>query len=193
MGILLADSFEHAIDLPSADERSLHVVDVATRFTIDHTAHLHGVAFWFDVAFDGSSETVWLSTAPTEPLTHWYQVRCVLRRPLLVHAGGACDVRVRMVANARQSYDVDLQVTYDGQTQRNSLDLKNPFFRYTGTPVHAPPGFCTGPTAPSEQVHAANAAYWAQQQPAQFDSNPLLMATAMLASPPVIGGVELMQ
>merc|ERR1719347_2071005 len=26
------------------------------------------------VHFLGSTQTVWLSTAPTEPLTHWYQV-----------------------------------------------------------------------------------------------------------------------
>jgi hypothetical protein len=36
---------------------------------------VHGLAFWFDVAFIGANATVWLSTAPTQPLTHWYQVR----------------------------------------------------------------------------------------------------------------------
>ena len=35
---------------------------------------VHGLAFWFDVAFIGTNATVWLSTAPTQPLTHWYQV-----------------------------------------------------------------------------------------------------------------------
>ncbi len=35
---------------------------------------VHGLAFWFDVAFIGANATVWLSTAPTQPLTHWYQV-----------------------------------------------------------------------------------------------------------------------
>ena len=45
---------------------------------------VHGLAFWFDVAFIGSGATVWLSTAPTEALTHWYQVRCLLQNPVLV-------------------------------------------------------------------------------------------------------------
>ena len=36
---------------------------------------------------------------------------------------------------------------------RNTLDLKNPYFRYTGQPVIPPPG--TNVTSPSE-------AYWSQ-------------------------------
>ncbi len=116
VGILLARAYEHAIDLRTANEQSLHNIVMDTHFTLDHTAHVHGLAFWFDVAFDGSrwaraggacahtclrSESVWLSTSPTEPLTHWYQVRCVLRRPLLVHRNGTCHARVKMVANQR--------------------------------------------------------------------------------------------
>jgi hypothetical protein len=31
--------------------------------------------------------SIWLSTAPTEPLTHWYQVRCLLQHPLIVKEG----------------------------------------------------------------------------------------------------------
>lgn len=35
------------------------------------TGTCHGLAFWFDVEFKGSISSVWLSTSPTEPLTHW--------------------------------------------------------------------------------------------------------------------------
>jgi hypothetical protein len=33
------------------------------------------------------SSQVWLSTAPTQPLTHWYQVRCLFMKPLTVNQG----------------------------------------------------------------------------------------------------------
>lgn len=42
-------------------------------------------------------ESVWLSTAPTETLTHWYQVRCLVETPVLVKQGqtltGKCVLR----------------------------------------------------------------------------------------------------
>lgn len=48
------------------------------------------------------SETVWLSTAPTEPLTHWYQVRCLLDpNPIVAHQGQTARGRVLMTANDR--------------------------------------------------------------------------------------------
>ena len=34
--------------------------------------NIHGLACWFDVAFEGSSDTRHLSTAPGLPVTHWY-------------------------------------------------------------------------------------------------------------------------
>lgn len=47
--------------------------------------------------------TVWLSTAPTEPLTHWYQVRCLLQSPLFTKAGDTLSGTALLVANKRYS------------------------------------------------------------------------------------------
>lgn len=104
--------------------------------------------------------TVWLSTAPTEPLTHWYQVRCLFQSPLFAKAGDTLSGTCLLIANKRcelspragggrgpsprqlmatlpcplhrQSYDISIvaQVDQTGSKSSNLLDLKNPFFRY---------------------------------------------------------------
>lgn len=48
--------------------------------------------------------TVWLSTAPTEPLTHWYQVRCLFQSPLFAKAGDTLSGTCLLIANKR--YDL---------------------------------------------------------------------------------------
>jgi len=55
----------------------------------------------------------------------------------------------------RQSYDVLINLMVDGlphTSSSNNLDLKNPYFRYTGQPPQPPPGVNT--ISPSES-------YWA--------------------------------
>jgi len=73
----------------------------------------------------------WLSTAPTQPLTHWYQVRCLFPQPFLVTRAAQLVGKVKLCSNKKQSYDVTIMLTVDGSEQifSNVLDLKNPYFR----------------------------------------------------------------
>ena len=75
--------------------------EIPLEFHLLESGTVHGLAFWFDVAFIGSVQTFWLSTAPTEPLTHWYQVRCLLETPIFVKAGQLLTGRVLLLANQR--------------------------------------------------------------------------------------------
>ncbi|KAK2718669.1 hypothetical protein QYM36_005863 [Artemia franciscana] len=153
--ICLAKSVRHVVDFLTAPESDLHRIEIPLEFHMLQTAMVHGLAFWFDVAFLCSVTTVWLSTAPTEPLTHWYQVRCLLEQPFLARQGQLLVGKVLLVANKRQSYDVTIDVRIEGTniSSVNTLDLKNPYFRYTGQAPSAPPGQST--TSPAE-------AYWSQ-------------------------------
>lgn len=76
-------------------------LEIDVDFHILDSGTCHGLAFWFDVAFIGSTQQVWLSTAPTEPLTHWYQVRCLLENPLFCKNGQLLSGRVNLIANKR--------------------------------------------------------------------------------------------
>ncbi|ETN64413.1 histone-arginine methyltransferase CARM1 [Anopheles darlingi] len=153
--ICMAKSVRHTTNFLTADEKDLHRIQIDVEFHMLETGTCHGLAFWFDVEFAGSCSQIWLSTAPTESLTHWYQVRCLLQTPIFVKQGQVLSGKVVLAANQRQSYDVEIDLKLEGTmiTSSNTLDLKNPYFRYTGAPVPAPPGSNT--TSPSET-------YWGQ-------------------------------
>ncbi|XP_023696803.1 histone-arginine methyltransferase CARM1-like isoform X1 [Paramormyrops kingsleyae] len=178
--ILMAKSVKYTVNFLEAKEGDLHRIEIPYKFLMVHSGLVHGLAFWFDVAFIGSVMTVWLSTAPTEPLTHWYQVRCLLQSPLFAKAGDTMSGTVLLIANKRQSYDISIvaQVDQTGSKSSNLLDLKNPFFRYTGASPAPPPG--SHYTSPSENMWNTAGAYSVNQgmavsgMPAAYDLSTVI-------------------
>ncbi|VUZ56124.1 unnamed protein product [Hymenolepis diminuta] len=148
------DPCVHTVDFRSVAEAELANIYIPLEFTINQCSTIHGLAFWFEVGFLGSETDIWLSTAPTEQLTHWYQVRCLLGNALLVQEGQVLTGHVKMVANTRQSYDVEIELVMPaaGTKITNHLDLKNPLFRYTGYPPAPPPGYHT--KSPTETYYS---------------------------------------
>ncbi|XP_037111442.1 histone-arginine methyltransferase CARM1 isoform X3 [Syngnathus acus] len=173
--ILMAKSVKYTVNFLEAKEEDLYRIEIPFKFHMMHSGLVHGLAFWFDVAFMGSVTTVWLSTAPTEPLTHWYQVRCLLQSPLFTKAGDTLSGTALLVANKRQSYDISIaaQVDQTGSKSSNLLDLKNPFFRYTGTTPNPPPG--SHYTSPSENIWNTGISYsMSQGMPAAYDLSTVI-------------------
>uniref|UniRef100_A0A3B5K2J2 Histone-arginine methyltransferase CARM1 n=1 Tax=Takifugu rubripes TaxID=31033 RepID=A0A3B5K2J2_TAKRU len=178
--ILMAKSVKHTVNFLETKEDDLYRFEIPFKFHMMHSGLVHGLAFWFDVAFMGSAMTIWLSTAPTEPLTHWYQVRCLLQSPLFTKAGDTLSGTALLVANRRQSYDISIvaQVDQTGSKSSNLLDLKNPFFRYTGSTPNPPPG--SHYTSPSENMWNTGSGYNMSQgmavsgMPAAYDLSTVI-------------------
>lgn len=101
------------------------------------------------------------------------QVRCLIETPRVVLRGqilkgrqsfqqtkGKSEVFYEIIAEKfnhfeitfRQSYDVYIEMEIDGVVISNTLDLKNPYFRYTGQAPQPPPGHHT--SAPSDAIWA---------------------------------------
>ena len=56
----MAKSVKFALDFKVAEEEDLYILDIPLRFQIHTSGTIHGLAFWFDVAFIGSFTTVWV-------------------------------------------------------------------------------------------------------------------------------------
>jgi histone-arginine methyltransferase CARM1 len=140
--ICLAKPIKHTVNFLNAAEEDLYELNIPVTFQMTTAAVVHGLAFWFDVSFDGTSSQVWLSTSPTQPLTHWYQVRCLFVKPLTVSQGQVIKGHTILHSNRKQSYDVEIYLEIEGTdvSVENVLDLKNPYFRYPSAPVQVPPG-----------------------------------------------------
>ena len=87
-----------------------------------------------------SSRQRWLSTAPGLPTTHWFQLRCVLREPLLVSGPGAVlEGELVLEAHDRKSYEVHLSLSLPpasvspsspgSSVAKATFDLQDPYYR----------------------------------------------------------------
>jgi histone-arginine methyltransferase CARM1 len=75
---------------------------------------IHGLAGWFDVAFEGSTERVVLSTAPDAIETHWSQLRFVFKDPISVSIGDQLRGTLVLRANPQSSYTAIFEATLNG-------------------------------------------------------------------------------
>ncbi|KAK3035183.1 hypothetical protein RJ639_034571 [Escallonia herrerae] len=138
--LLVAQSISHMIDFKSVKEEDLYEIDIPLRFICTNGSQIHGLACWFDVLFNGSTTKRWLTTAPGEPTTHWYQVRCVLSQPLDIMPGQEITGRLHMMAHSAQSYIIHVTMSTElrgpgaeqggnPQTSSAKCNLNDPYLR----------------------------------------------------------------
>eukprot|EP00049_Salpingoeca_infusionum_P003760 m.70563 g.70563 ORF g.70563 m.70563 type:complete len:137 (+) comp12263_c0_seq8:101-511(+) len=125
---------------------------MAFSFQVTTPTDVHGITSWFDSTFDGSQEQVHLSTSPFTPTTHWYQVRCLVKKPIFVYPGENVTGMLKMTINKFQSYDIHLELAVEGDVSRKAqgnLFLKEPNFRFMQ--FGAPPSMAPTDIAPPSQ------------------------------------------
>ena len=81
---ICAPAYGKTFDFMTMSLDEIQRFDIPISFTLGAITQVHGIALWFDCNFPGCNRQVTLSTAPSDPLTHWYQVRAAHRQP--VHA-----------------------------------------------------------------------------------------------------------
>jgi type I protein arginine methyltransferase len=89
-------------------------IELPFRFAMAHGGAINGIAGWFDLAFDGSTNRVVLSTAPDVPNTHWWQLRFVFPQPLMTRIGQVFSGRMILCANRAASYTVHVEGRIEG-------------------------------------------------------------------------------
>lgn len=111
---LMAEPAGSDFDFEKLSLGALAEITLPFEFTAARSGPVHGLAGWFDVSFDGSSETVLLSTSPQVAQTHWAQLRFVLADPIQVDEGQKIHGSLVLSANEQSSYTAELQASVDG-------------------------------------------------------------------------------
>jgi histone-arginine methyltransferase CARM1 len=108
---LLATECGYPFDFGSMSAEALRNFTMPLSFTFNAVTPIHGICLWFDTSFPGGTKEIVLSTSPCEPLTHWYQVRCMLKAPLAVGPGHKVTGSLRFEANESRGYNIHMSLT----------------------------------------------------------------------------------
>ena len=92
----------------------------------------HGYACWFDVKFFGTQAMICLTTSPHSEGTHWYQSRCLFKKPIALNEGQKITGTLTFVANAHSSFEVTLKCEINGCNIKamNVIQLHDQHYEY---------------------------------------------------------------
>ena len=98
-------------DFTSIKAEDLLEFSVKLEYKIPKATLVHGIGCWFDAVL---GEGIILSTSPSNPVTHWYQSRLLLKEPLAVNKNQTLKGELKFKANREQSYFVYLRLEIEG-------------------------------------------------------------------------------
>lgn len=125
---LMASPTGYEIDFRTYELANLAEIELPFQFVAAEAGTIHGLAIWFDVTFEGSTERLVLSTAPDQPSTHWGQMRLVFAEPVVVAAGHELRGSIQLEANTESSYDVFLEAELVGGRSFSQVFLMQSYF-----------------------------------------------------------------
>ena len=105
---ICAPAVAKAFDFNTCTLEAIQRFEIPLQFSLGAITQIHGIALWFDCTFPGATRQVVLGTAPTDPLTHWYQVRCMLRAPLALGTGHTLTGNLVFEANESRGYNIHM-------------------------------------------------------------------------------------
>ncbi len=111
---LIASPTAYAYDFERMPLADLAELRMPFEYVTTHPGPIHGLAGWFDVAFEGSTERVVLSTAPDAIETHWSQLRFVFKDPISASIGDRLSGSLVLRANPQSSYTAVFEGTLNG-------------------------------------------------------------------------------
>lgn len=161
---LIAPAVPYAFDFNTCTLDALKKFTIPFEYNITSYSQVHGIAIWFDCTFPGCNREVLLGTSPFEPLTHWYQVRCLLMSPLAVGPGHRLCGELRFESNASRGYNVHMTVSNanTGVTETNTVVTQCALhhFQYTSqqSTSYQQPQFYQQPDQPSQDDKSAGGA-----------------------------------
>uniref|UniRef100_A0A7S3VRI5 type I protein arginine methyltransferase n=2 Tax=Dunaliella tertiolecta TaxID=3047 RepID=A0A7S3VRI5_DUNTE len=171
--VLVSDPASKILDLGTCTAEDLQdvVIPLDLEVKTQGPCAVHGLACWFDVLFPGTNNPVWLTTAPGQPTTHWFQLRCLMKAPIYVPGPGhRVQGSLHLKAHKFQSYDVHLTLTGPPaqpggppQTSSGVFDLKEPYYRQL-----TPAGWWGQASAGVSQEECQAQQYQQQQQQQQW-------------------------
>ncbi len=117
---LMASPSVHAFDFERLPLADLAEITLPFEYVASHPGPIHGLAGWFDVAFEGTGERVVLSTAPDAVETHWLQLRFLFQDPVFVAIGDRLRGSLVLCANPEASYTAVFEATLNGEPLRSA-------------------------------------------------------------------------
>ena len=103
-----------SLDLKYVDREDVRKIFSHVKFRLTKNGLLHGLAFWFDVEFDGDVPSLF-STGPNCEETHWKQTIIMLPDALLVNRSEEfeCTVLAEQSAEHPRRYNLSIEVPED--------------------------------------------------------------------------------